>query len=73
MKTKFWVRDKDRMCSATYGDDHSNVADGFREVSAAEQDMFRAETLRLKKLPRNALRINATAHQIGQVIEESNR
>jgi len=73
MKTKFWVRDKDRMCSATFGDDHNNVADGFREVSAAEQDLFRAETRAMKNRPKNTLDIKATAHEIGQVIEESNK
>lgn len=73
MKTKFWVRDKDRMCSATFGDDHKNVADGFREVSAAEQDLFRAETRAMENRPKNTLDVKATAHEIGQVIEDSNK
>lgn len=43
---RYWVRDKDRRCSITLGKEpaEENLQEGFREVTAEEQDAFRAET-----------------------------
>ena len=73
--TKFWVRDKDRLCSATFGDEpaRENIKDGFREVSAEEQDEFRAETKRLGKKPKGSAVINASAANIGKLIQDFNK
>lgn len=73
--TKFWVRDKDRLCSATFGDEpaRENIKDGFREVSAEEQDAFRAETKRIGKKPKGSLSINADAYDIGKFIQDFNK
>lgn len=83
--TKFWVNDKTRMCSMTMGakEDADNVKSGFREVTAEEQDAFRAETKALKeqKKPSKAndkkaaggLVINATAAELAKLVEDFNK
>lgn len=45
-QARFWVRDKDRRCSITLGAEpaEENLQEGFREVTAKEQDAFRAVT-----------------------------
>lgn len=45
-KARFWVHDKTRRCSITLGTESAeeNLQEGFREVTAKEQDAFRAIT-----------------------------
>ncbi len=45
-KARFWVHDETRRCSITLGKEpaEENLQEGFREVTAEEQDAFRAET-----------------------------
>lgn len=83
--TKFWVNDKTRMCSMTMGtkEDADNVKSGFREVTAEEQDAFRAETKALKdakkapngkgKKAESGLVINATAAELAKLVEGFNK
>lgn len=82
---KYWVNDKTRMCSMTMGaqEDADNVKSGFREVTAEEQDAFRAETKALKeakKTPKgkskkadSGLVINATAAELAKLVEDFNK
>lgn len=49
MKTRYFINHKTRMCRILAGGDSNheaelNVKEGFTEVTAAEQDAFRAET-----------------------------
>lgn len=83
--TKFWVNDKTRMCSMTMGtqEDADNVKAGFREVTAEEQDAFRAETKALKdskkatkgkgKKAETGLVINASAAELAKLVADFNR
>lgn len=77
MSIKFWVNDKTRMCSMTCGIDAETqcVSDGFREVTATEQDEFRKETASIKKAKRQSkgLDIKASADEIASVIKEFNK
>ena len=45
-QARYWVHDKTRRCSITLGKEpaEENLREGFREVTAAEQDAFRAIT-----------------------------
>lgn len=83
--TKFWVNDKTRMCSMTMGtkEDADNIKAGFREVTAEEQDAFRAETKALKdakkgtkgkdKKAETGLVINASAAELAKLVEGFNK
>lgn len=83
--TKFWVNDKTRMCSMTMGTKEAddNLKEGFREVSAEEQDAFRAETKALKdakkttkgkgKKAESGLVINASAVELAKLVDDFNR
>lgn len=82
---KYWVNDKSRMCSMTMGakEDADNVKAGFREVTAEEQDAFRAETKALKdakkttkgkgKKSPSGLVINASAAELAKLVDDFNR
>lgn len=82
---KYWVNDKSRMCSMTMGakEDADNVKAGFREVTAEEQDAFRAETKALKdakkttkgkgKKADSGLGLNASAAELAKLVEDFNR
>ena len=65
------------MCSMTCGIDAETqcVSDGFREVTATEQDEFRKETASIKKAKRQSkgLDIKASADEIASVIKEFNK
>jgi hypothetical protein len=64
-------------------EDADNVKAGFREVTAEEQDAFRAETKALKdakKTPKGKgkkasgdLVINATAAELAKLVEDFNK
>lgn len=82
--TKFWVNDKTRMCSMTMGEKEAadNIKTGFREVTAEEQDAFRAETKSLKaaKTSKKAkgkesagLVVNATSAELAKLVEDFNK
>lgn len=81
---KYWVNDKSRMCSMTMGEkeDSDNIKSGFREVTAEEQDAFRAETKALKAAKTSkkgkakepaGLVINATAADLTKLVEDFNK
>lgn len=82
---KYWVNDKTRMCSMTMGAQEAadNVTAGFRNVTAEEQDDFRAETKALKdakkatkgngKKSESGLVVNATAAELAQVVKDFNK
>lgn len=82
---KYWVNDKTRMCSMTMGaqEDADNVTAGFRNVTAEEQDNFRAETKALKdsknatkgkgKKAEAGLVVNATAAELAKVVKDFNK
>lgn len=81
---KYWVNDKSRMCSMTMGEQESadNVKAGFREVTAEEQDAFRAETKALKAAKTSkkgkgkepaGLVVNATAAELAKLVEDFNK
>jgi len=72
---KLWVRDSDRACLATFGtENHAGKNDqGYREVTASEQDEFRAQTKRDNSGPPGSLKINATGAEIAQFMREVNK
>jgi len=82
---KFWVNDKTRMCSMTTGAENAaaNLKEGYREVTAEEQDAFREETKTLKSAQKSkkgkkgdgdsGLNIKASAADIAKVIADFNR
>lgn len=50
MSDRLWVNDLSRLCRITVGEELAQEAirDGFREVTRAEQDIFRAITQQAK-------------------------
>ena len=82
---KFWVHDKTRMCSMTTGQENAdaNLKEGYREVTAEEQDAFREETKALKaaKKPKkgkkadksSGLVMNASAADLAKIVADFNK
>ena len=63
------------MCLATFGEENhaGKVEQGYREVSADEQDAFRTQTKKYNSGPPGALKIQASAAEIAQWMEEVNK
>lgn len=82
---KFWVHDKTRMCSMTTGQENAaaNLKEGFREVTAEEQDAFREETKALKAATQpkkgkkaeksSGLVVNASAADLAKIVDDFNK
>ena len=82
---KFWIHDKTRMCSMTTGQEEAaaNLKEGFREVTAEEQDAFREETKALKATKQSkkgkkadkssGLVVDASAADLAKIVADFNK